>query len=443
MPGSGAAGGLAGGLAAVGARLVPGAALVADVVGLREPRSDRVARAHRRGAPRRHVARGQGRRARSPRGAGVRGSPAAVVAGDAGPGTLADGVACVTLVELAGSVERCADATQLASPPARRGARRAALRRPVEDAGRRPAAVRGTAPSPASRGREAPCTTPNARRRPHMSQLIDTGSATRTAASPDILVFPGDPGWDDARRAWNLAVDQRPAAVALPETVDDVVDAVDYARTLGLRIAVQGTGHGAPAHAPRRHDARQHLADDRRRGRRRGRASRVSRRGRSGPTSSTPPSRTGSRRSTARRTDVGVVGYSLGGGIGWLARKHGLSSSSVPLGRGRDRRRRGRPCRPGDERRPLLGAPRRRRQLRRRDRGRDRPLPRRRRRTPAGSIWPMERAARGARRLGRVDAGRPRGGHVGRPDAPDPAHPGDARAVPRPPARRRRGRVPR
>ena len=89
-----------------------------------------------------------------------------------------------------------------------------------------------------------------------MTQLIDTGSATRSEASPDILVFPGDPGWDDARQAWNLAVDQRPAAVALPETVDDVVAAVDYARTLGLRVAVQGTGHGAAALAPRRHDAR-------------------------------------------------------------------------------------------------------------------------------------------------------------------------------------------
>ena len=79
-----------------------------------------------------------------------------------------------------------------------------------------------------------------------MSQLTDVRDTLRTAASSDILVFPTDAGWDDARRAWNLAVDQRPAVVALPRSVDDVVDAVDYARTLGLRIAVQGTGHGAP-----------------------------------------------------------------------------------------------------------------------------------------------------------------------------------------------------
>ena len=30
------------------------------------------------------------------------------------------------------------------------------------------------------------------------------------------VVRPGDGAWDVARRAWNLAVDQRPAAVAFP-----------------------------------------------------------------------------------------------------------------------------------------------------------------------------------------------------------------------------------
>ena len=78
-----------------------------------------------------------------------------------------------------------------------------------------------------------------------MSQLSHTNNARRTAASPDLLVFPGQPGGDDARRAWNLSVDQPPAAVALPETVDDVIAAVDHARAVGLSVAVQGTGHGA------------------------------------------------------------------------------------------------------------------------------------------------------------------------------------------------------
>ena len=34
------------------------------------------------------------------------------------------------------------------------------------------------------------------------------------------VVGPGDADWDEARRAWNLTVDQWPAAVALPENAD-------------------------------------------------------------------------------------------------------------------------------------------------------------------------------------------------------------------------------
>jgi len=63
--------------------------------------------------------------------------------------------------------------------------------------------------------------------------------------SETLSLTPGDPGWDDARLAWNLTVDQRPAAVALPGSVEDVVSAVRYARAHGLRVAAQGTGHNA------------------------------------------------------------------------------------------------------------------------------------------------------------------------------------------------------
>src|SRR4029079_15251091 len=61
---------------------------------------------------------------------------------------------------------------------------------------------------------------------------------------------PGDDDWDRARAAWNLAVDQRPAAVVFPLTDADVVAVGDYAREAGLRVAPQGTGHGAAALTP-------------------------------------------------------------------------------------------------------------------------------------------------------------------------------------------------
>src|SRR3954454_2777993 len=61
------------------------------------------------------------------------------------------------------------------------------------------------------------------------------------------VVTPSDPDWDATREVFNLATDVRPAAVALPREVGDVVAAVDYARALGLRVAPQATGHNADA----------------------------------------------------------------------------------------------------------------------------------------------------------------------------------------------------
>ncbi|MGH3011612.1 MAG: FAD-binding protein, partial [Gaiellaceae bacterium] len=59
------------------------------------------------------------------------------------------------------------------------------------------------------------------------------------------IVVPGDLNWDEARGAWNLAADQRPAAVVYPELVDDVVAVVGFARDAGFRLTTQATGHYA------------------------------------------------------------------------------------------------------------------------------------------------------------------------------------------------------
>ena len=57
--------------------------------------------------------------------------------------------------------------------------------------------------------------------------------------------LPGDPGYDAARMPWNVAVDQRPAAVAYPANADEVAEVVRAAAAAGLRVAPQGTGHNA------------------------------------------------------------------------------------------------------------------------------------------------------------------------------------------------------
>ncbi len=124
VPGAGAAGGLAGGLAALGARLVPGAALVADTVGLCEAVASaslvltgegRVDATSFAGKVVGHVL-AEARRL---------GAPAGVVTGDADRDAVPDDVPCLTLVQLAGSVDvALADAERLTADAAEALARR-------------------------------------------------------------------------------------------------------------------------------------------------------------------------------------------------------------------------------------------------------------------------------------------------------------------------------
>jgi hypothetical protein len=138
-----------------------------------------------------------------------------------------------------------------------------------------------------------------------------------------------DPGWDEARSAWNLAVDQHPAIVAIPEDADDVARVVRFARDRGIRVAVQGTGHNAAAHGDlagvllikteRLRDVRVEPAT---------RTARVG----AGVTWGEvvgPAAEHGLASLAGSSHDVGIVGYSLGGGVSWLARKHGLAAERI------------------------------------------------------------------------------------------------------------------
>jgi hypothetical protein len=144
-----------------------------------------------------------------------------------------------------------------------------------------------------------------------------------------LLVHPGDDGWDAARLAWNLAVDQRPAAVAFPETPEDVVAVVDYARTRGLRVAPQGTGHNAAAIRSLERTVlvktsrmRQVVVDP---------SARTAWVGAGALWAdvATAANEYGLAALSGSSPDVGAVGYTLGGGVSWLVRTHGLSCNNV------------------------------------------------------------------------------------------------------------------
>lgn len=150
------------------------------------------------------------------------------------------------------------------------------------------------------------------------------------AAISGAVVSPGDPEWDVARQAWNLAVDQRPAAVALPESAQDIVTIVAFAREHGLRVAPQGTGHNA-------HPLEHRLVDSIlvKTSRMRGveidpetRRARVEA-GALWMDVTAPAGEHGLATMAGSSPDVGVIGYTLGGGLSWLARRHGLAANHV------------------------------------------------------------------------------------------------------------------
>jgi FAD/FMN-containing dehydrogenase len=142
--------------------------------------------------------------------------------------------------------------------------------------------------------------------------------------------LPGDPAYDLARSPWNLQMCDSPAAVVYPAFPDEVADVLRTAAAAGLSVAPQGTGHGAPPLQGNlgeavllRTSAMTELRVDEERRRARVGAGVLwgdlcDAAGQGGLAARHPSS-----------PDVGVVGYSLGGGIGWYARSLGLQCNAV------------------------------------------------------------------------------------------------------------------
>jgi hypothetical protein len=136
-----------------------------------------------------------------------------------------------------------------------------------------------------------------------------------------------DSDWGQARQAWNLAADQQPFAVAFVESSEDVSKVLGFARDNGLRVAAQGTGHGAVALASledtiliKTERMRTVEIED-------GRA-----RVEAGAWASDlgeAAGKTGRSFLPGTSPNVGVTGYTLGGGLSWLGRKYGWACNRV------------------------------------------------------------------------------------------------------------------
>lgn len=143
------------------------------------------------------------------------------------------------------------------------------------------------------------------------------------------VIARGDAGYDEARAVWNGTVDVRPALLARCRDVDDIVTAVRLVRETGCPLAVRAGGHSVAGLS---------VCDD---------GVVIDLRGMR-DVDVDPDRRTALVAAGATWADVdgatathglattgglvsttGVAGLTLGGGIGWLQRKHGLSCDNL------------------------------------------------------------------------------------------------------------------
>jgi hypothetical protein len=156
-------------------------------------------------------------------------------------------------------------------------------------------------------------------------KLDDTAVADLELGFRGQVVRPTDPDYDEHRAVWNGSIDRRPALIARCAGVADVIDAVRLAKQTGVLTAVRSGQHSFPGHS---------ACDD-------GliidlglmKGIRVD------PQSGTARVQAGVLLGELDRetqafglavpsgivTHTGVAGLTLGGGIGWIMRKHGLS----------------------------------------------------------------------------------------------------------------------
>ena len=163
------------------------------------------------------------------------------------------------------------------------------------------------------------------------------GSARRVRLVSDLaelsidgrIATRDDSDWEEARQAWALAADPHPAAVAFVESEGDIAAVLRFANDHELRVLGQGTGHGAFAAGT----VEDSIVIKTERMRRveidaQAQTARVEA-GVLATELAAAAQHEGLCSMPGSSPNVGVIGYTLGGGLSWLGRRHGFACNRV------------------------------------------------------------------------------------------------------------------
>jgi FAD/FMN-containing dehydrogenase len=143
------------------------------------------------------------------------------------------------------------------------------------------------------------------------------------------VITPADAGYDQARAVWNGMIDKRPALIVRCSGVADVIAAVEFASSQDLELAIRGGGHSLPGFSTSDGGVVVDLSEMK--------GIRVDPEGmrvvaQAGATWRELDHETqafGLAVTGGLISSTGIAGFTLGGGIGWLMRKHGLTCDNL------------------------------------------------------------------------------------------------------------------
>ena len=173
-----------------------------------------------------------------------------------------------------------------------------------------------------------------------MDRIVKTVDGASVSLSSEVLAglaaglrgtlsFPGDARYEDARTIWNAMIDKRPAAIVHAAGASDVIQTVRLAAQHGLLLSVKGGGHNIAGSAVCEGGLMLDLSAMR--------SVRIDPKARTAHVEpgnklsdfDTEAQAFGLATPLGINSTTGVAGLTVGGGFGWLSRKHGLTIDNL------------------------------------------------------------------------------------------------------------------